>query len=209
MLIRGRRLYSRHPGRLVGVFPSLTTGLSMPYESGLERDFLRLCDFDPSIRDFRSQPFRLRYWMEDRERSYTPDMLIGANRLIEVKPESRTRKPEFRAWVTAVRAACVQMGYEFEVVTDAEIRRQPRLDNVVLLRRYHYASLSVDAELSVSAWVREKPGITFGELLEQLGNDKSYVAGLYGLLARHAVRFDVHRPLGPHLPIFPLDEEER
>lgn len=177
----------------------------MAYESSLERAFLQQCDFDPSIADFQSQPFQLRYWLDGRERGYTPDVLIESEtpRLIEVKPEHRTLKPEFRRWVGAIREACADLGYAFEVVTDLEIRRQPRLDNVLLLRRYRLQPVHEHIELDVVTWVREAPGIPVGKLLERLGRSDTALAGLYGLLARHAVRYDIHQPLNPDLPIFP------
>lgn len=181
----------------------------MVYDSGLERDFLRLCDFDPSITDFQSQPFQLEYWLDGRERSYTPDVLIGSDRLIEVKPENRTSKLEFQRWVGAVREACANRGYTFEVVTDIEIRRQPRLDNVLLLRRYHRQPVHEDVRLNASEWVREAPGIPLSELLERLGRTERALADLYGLLACHAVQYDIHQPIGSDLPIFPIENNRR
>lgn len=203
MLIRGRRRFGRHPGHLVGVVVSQTTGQAMAYESSIERAFLQLCDFDPSITKFQSQPFQMRYWLDGRERRYTPDVLIEPNRLIEVKPERRTQKPEFRRWARAVNEACTDQGYVFEVITDVDIRRQPRFDNVLLLRRYQWQQVPDDVQLDVNHWVRERPGIRLGELVERLGHSENALANVYGLMAQHAVRYDIHRPLDADLPIFP------
>ena len=202
---RGSRLSRRHPGHMVGVIPSHTTGRSMVFESSSERDFLRLCDFDPDIHSFRSQPFQIAYWLDGRERKYTPDALIEGDqpRLIEVKPERRTLKPEFRRWVVVIRKACEELGYTFEVVTDTEIRRQPRLGNVILLRRYRLESVPEAVELDVRAWVRETPGIRLGELVERLGASPEALTSMYGLLSQHRVAYDIHQPLGPELPVYP------
>ncbi len=113
------------------------------FESTLERDFLALLEFSPSVRRFEVQPVRLTWHDGTRERRYTPDVLVFFERrdgaeptplLYEVKyrDELRSRwqelRPKFRAAVRYARA----QGWRFKLITEIEIRT-PHLDNVRFL----------------------------------------------------------------------------
>lgn len=113
------------------------------FESTLERDFLTRLEFSPHVRAFEAQPVTLRWPDGERERRYTPDVLVhfkarhGAKPtplLCEVKYRSDLReqwldlKPKFRAAIRFARA----QGWRFKLVTEAEIRT-PYLDNARFL----------------------------------------------------------------------------
>lgn len=102
------------------------------FESTLERDFITLLEFSPSVQKFEVQPLKLE-WRDQllKNRSYTPDVLVTYELagktyqiLYEVKYRSELKEkwPElhqkFRA---AVKFARVQ-GWKFKIITEVEIR---------------------------------------------------------------------------------------
>ena len=136
------------PARIIGMNRrsitgrAIVRGVSVPFESALERDLLVILDFDQAVRRVRSQPLRIE-WVDalGRRRRYTPDFLIEhhaqAPALCEVKyradfwAEWPAAKPRYRA----ARSHARQAGMAFSIFTEVEIRG-PYLDNVVFLRGY-------------------------------------------------------------------------
>lgn len=113
------------------------------FESTLERDFIALLEFDPSVETFEVQPLTLD-WTDSngKSRRYTPDVLATFNlphrhrgrTLYEVKYRDELRKdwqelrPKFRAAVHFTRI----QGWRFKIITEVEIRT-PYLDNAKFL----------------------------------------------------------------------------
>lgn len=117
------------------------------FESTLERDFIELLEFDPSVVTFEVQPITLD-WRDDdgAERHYTPDVLVtlygndGANPsriLYEVKYRSELKRdwanlrPKFKAAIHYAKAN----GWRFKLVTEVEIRT-PYLQNARFLLHF-------------------------------------------------------------------------
>ncbi len=123
---------------------NLASGGVAGFESSLERDWIRLLDFDPQVQVIKEQPFTIYYDAEDGRRRYTPDVLaellegdVARTSVYEVKPleslrsEWRQLRPRFKAAV----AHCRERGWRFKIITETHIRT-PRLANVNFLRRY-------------------------------------------------------------------------
>ncbi|MCG9053510.1 TnsA endonuclease N-terminal domain-containing protein [Laribacter hongkongensis] len=113
------------------------------FESTLERDFITLLEFDPTVETFEVQPLTLD-WTDSsgKIRRYTPDVLATFNlphghrekTLYEVKYRDELRRewqdlrPKLRAAVHFART----QGWRFKIVTEVEIR-SPYLDNAKFL----------------------------------------------------------------------------
>jgi len=113
------------------------------FESTLERDFITLLEFDPTVETFEVQPLTLD-WTDSgsKIRRYTPDVLATFNlphghrgkTLYEVKYRDELRRdwqdlrPKLRAAVHFART----QGWCFKIVTEVEIR-SPYLDNAKFL----------------------------------------------------------------------------
>src|SRR5690606_11240914 len=116
---------------------------AVAFESSLERDFVMLQDFDPTVERVISQPICLTFIDEEGERrQYTPDYQVfarsGAVMLYEIKYRSDLReqwrdlRPKFKATIRY----CSQRDWRFKIMTDQEIRGTAYLDNVRFLRPY-------------------------------------------------------------------------
>lgn len=107
-------------------------GQSVDHESHLERDFLLILQFDPTLAAIRAQPFTIPcIGANGQQTRYTPDFLCihdgprPTGFLVEIKPVEdlrknwRTLKPRLRAG----RAFAHQKGLKFEILTERQLHR--------------------------------------------------------------------------------------
>jgi len=152
-------------------------------ESMLELDFLIVTDaFEDDFVDIIAQPFSTSIVVRTRRRTWTPDFLIrrrtGFHELVEVKhlnwlyhkdPEKRALA---RARWQAMAAAARERNFLLRLLTEDEIRVQPRLINAKLIHR-HCSPLAPKADLirAISALVYLPDNSDVRALGEVLGKD--------------------------------------
>lgn len=119
-------------------FPSLKCRKMFHLESGPERDRATIHEIDPSVIYFQEQPFKFEYEMDGKIRCFFPDFIVhrddGAIVVEEVKPASKVAENKQRFDIE--RRAFEQMGWEFKVVTEAEMAQDSRLENSKKLLKY-------------------------------------------------------------------------
>lgn len=107
-------------------------------ESRLERNFVRLLDFDRDVLQVESQPVGLLYYYKGKNRKYYPDFKVitsdGHVRIIEVKPKSMTQKPENVIKFIIGRMYCELQGWDYHIVTEEQIFRGYFQENLDKLR---------------------------------------------------------------------------
>lgn len=155
--------------------------IALPYESTLERDYVTPLLFDQDVEEVVSQPLRIDYVDEEgKARHYTPDYKVvfrdGPTRLSEIKyrKDLDNKREELERKFKAARAYCEQLGWEFHVHDEFEIRT-PRLGNTQFLWR-HFVQLEKplggEAEAILEAFAaRHGEPATQGEILEPLYAD--------------------------------------
>lgn len=122
-------------------------GMTVESESLLEHDFLVLTSaFDRDLVHISAQPMTLPLWSGQRSRTWTPDFRLdrqgGRAELVEVKilervyPKNPEARAEMGARIEKMREVATSHGYQFRLVTEQEIRVEPRLRNARLLLRY-------------------------------------------------------------------------
>jgi hypothetical protein len=91
-------------------------------ESILERDFVKMCNFDRSINHIRYQPTAIAYQYKGRNRTYYADYELitveDKKHLIEVKPKVKMDSDENKAKFLAGIAHCKVNRWIFQVVTE-------------------------------------------------------------------------------------------
>lgn len=106
-------------------------------ESLIERDYVRLCNFDPTITKIYYQPIGIRFHYDGMKRRYFPDYLILTedNRcyLVEVKLKEFVGSNLNRAKFHAAVKLCEEKGWAFLVVTEDQIRSGYLQKNLRLL----------------------------------------------------------------------------
>ena len=148
-----RRIPHRR-GSATGKFPSLKMQRMIAFESLLERDFIYLLDYEPSVKWFEEQPLRIEYGQEDKHLHYTPDFHLieaegvhpdGQHVLVECKPTRWVDSEDNRRKFAVAQDWCQERGWQFCPVTEQRIRSGYRLPNIQQLTRY--ARYNIDCVL--------------------------------------------------------------
>lgn len=197
-----RKVVTGAPWRPVHRFASVKAARRIECESYLERDYCYLLDADPHVLDYASQPETFSYRDGDIDRRYTPDFLVAYadhHEIVEVKPFDLLKKRPTN-W-DAIKQAILERGFIFRIVTDLDIREEPRLTNAKLLARYRGPILKSDEAHRVRATLYEHRPKTLGELasLARLGSD--WCVLVYGMVLAGEFRVDLNVPLGSATPI--------
>jgi hypothetical protein len=130
---------SRRGGSAIGRFPSLKMGRMIAFESLLERDFIYLLDFDPSVDWFDEQPPVIETVHEGKQLHYTPDFHLmerGRHVLVECKQEGFVETDKNLSMYAATQDLCDERGWEFRIVNNRQVRAGFRLHNVKFLTQY-------------------------------------------------------------------------
>jgi hypothetical protein len=125
--------------RVIGRFPSLKTKRQIWWESQLERDHLFHLDLSPWVHHIQEQPERIAYFSRGRLHKYVPDFRVtgaGPVEFHEVKPLEKLADEELLEKLACIREVIEGRGEIFKVVTEEQIRQQPRLDNLRLIHRF-------------------------------------------------------------------------
>ena len=142
------RKVAQRGGNVIGKFPSLKLQRMIAFESLLERDFIYLLDYDPTVAWFEEQPLTLEYPHEGQVHRYTPDFHLvesGQHVLVECKPAHFVATTANQRKFAVAAAWCQACDWQFHVVTDEQVRRGYRLHNIKLLTAY--ARLRLDPGL--------------------------------------------------------------
>ncbi len=171
------------------------------YESHLERDFLRLCEADPAVTFLREQPCTLFYADENGvTRDHTPDFALvrnGAAVIVETKYADDAAKYAYRTKVLTRELAL--RGIAYEMMTEHEIRREPRLGNAVELLRGRGTEPSPEfAEKVLELLLASANGVAVGDIPEILGVARDARYAVYAMILDGAIRLaDPDAPLTP------------
>ncbi|PAD28716.1 TnsA endonuclease N-terminal domain-containing protein [Paenibacillus sp. 7523-1] len=121
-----------------GKEPFLTTGVMIPWDSFLERDFIRLADFDLCVEDIYAQNVKITYLYNGKLHEHYPDFKVVTDDnlvwIVEVKPTAFVHKEENQIKFLAGRAYCEERGWTYLVMTEEDIRPGYLQDNLDLLR---------------------------------------------------------------------------
>ncbi len=200
---RARRLLRRSMPSTMGRFPSLKSDRTIHWESQLERDLVLLLEFDPSVLEYREQPLTIQVDLADRVARYTPDFLVRKAHgfhVIEVKPSKFASEPAWQDLFARAAAYFAAEGAQYEVLTEHEIRRQPRLSNASLLFRYQRIPLGENSREIVRQTLAGG-ALPLSNVDAALRAQGSAPGAVYALLARGVLATDLDRSLGPDSPI--------
>jgi hypothetical protein len=189
----------------IGKFPSLKNGRAVWYESLIERDFIFLLEIDPDVVAYEEQPTRIRFQAGDNIHTYTPDFLVvreKARQIVEVKPENRAKEEKYQIVFQYAREIFQKSGYEFLVVTESAIRRQPLLDNVKLLHKYSRTPISFGDQLEAHKFFTGKDCATLSEIAEHFASKGKTKQAIYALIYFGIISADLGAAsLGPDLTV--------
>ncbi|MBX7222823.1 MAG: TnsA endonuclease N-terminal domain-containing protein [Blastocatellia bacterium] len=179
------------------------------FESGLERDFLFLLEFDPAVVSFEEQPVTIFYTGPSGIlRRYTPDVLVSyagnqPSELCEIKylKDLKENRGEFCPKFRAAQQYAIKEGWRFRIVTERKIRGI-RLNNVKFLLPYRNLEFAPEQLQMVSKTIQQceitgTAGIE--RVLDRLAESRTRQAELlpviWHLLAVGLIQTDLNQPL--------------
>jgi hypothetical protein len=151
------RQVSHRGGNMIGHFPSLTMNDQIPFESTIERDYLYLLDYDPTVLAFAAQPLKIHYQHDGKSATYTPDFYVRfatGEALVECKHHSQVDSSDNTRKFAAARAWCEEQGWSYHIVTDQDLRKGYQLTNVKLLTYYARMTVPPRTRASIIAIVQ-------------------------------------------------------
>lgn len=178
-------------------FNSLLLRRPMMAKSGLEFDALRDFELDPENAWFVEQPLTLRYDFNGMWRTAKPDVLVlraTGIKLVELKYEAQACATERERKWAALGAACGTLGFDYQVVTERHVRRQPRFGNV----RMVFSCRHLVVESAKIAKVRDFLGCGTAEAGAVADRFGIKIEQVWYLVRRLALAVDLDAgPLGP------------
>lgn len=186
--MRGRRVITRSGCRPRGSFPSAKLGRQVHFESILEKHACYLLEFSPGVIRYQEQ---VQIELPDGEVRF-PDFEIidssGSVRYIEVKAQQQLCRPEVGERLKYLSDYLISQGYGYCVLTEKEINRQPRLENLKLLFAYR-SPCSVGLDAFTESLLPTAP-TSFRVLVRKAGCQRKALS----LLADQHLIFDIDAP---------------
>lgn len=190
-----RKVVTRSGHRVRGFFPSAKNQRMVAWESLLERDAIVLFELSPGVIAYEEQPSIERYYDDSVLRKYYPDFALtlrnGSVVHIEVKPKKKLTNPLVYARLSLIAASYQRQCRQFWILTDEEIRKQPRLSNLTQCA-YH---LKADHSKKLPLWqvheLRRRDDWTFIALATALDGAPS----VFRLLASGLAFCDMDEPI--------------
>jgi hypothetical protein len=195
-----RHIPSSGARKNIGKFPSVKTGRVSWYESLLERDYMYLLDSDAEVQFWEEQPLKIRFVHNGKTYHYTPDFEVhrtSKKQIVEVKPQKKVDSGEWDLLFRIASSLCEREGYEFVVVTDKTIQKQPELENVKKLWKYARTPLRPQHQILCKKFFCRNhiSMISLGELLSYFRAEKIPAEVAYALIFFGALEIDMARPI--------------
>ncbi|OOF82322.1 transposase [Rodentibacter ratti] len=180
-------------------------GVSLPYESTLERDFLFYFTYLPTVAEIVPQPAHIPFVKNGITYHYTPDFFIRFNDgrpslLIEVKPKAKWQE-HWRDWKEKWKAAMAfakQNDCIFHIYDEDKIRHLA-LFNINSVQRYKRLQCDPEDIKAILSQVELRGGTTIDYLLSRFFTGSLYrTKGLqiiYHLLATKQLTCNWFEPL--------------
>ncbi|WP_410511761.1 TnsA endonuclease N-terminal domain-containing protein [Paenibacillus sp. BR2-3] len=177
--------------------PFLRTKSMILCESSIERDYVKVLDFDPSIVKVISQPIKITYIYRGKKRKYYPDFKVititGEIWIIEIKPEGKLRTEENLIKYAVGQSYCSQLGWEYKIVTDTLIRPGYFQKNLSLLRSLGTQPVETKDLLYITQKLMDLERCKISELrgrCSELETENFYKA-IYSLIYHHNIYTDL------------------
>lgn len=192
-----RKITNRGGRKVISLFPT-RHGHSVWCESLNELYFAHLLDTDPEVLDFEEQPSPIHYWLTGKKRRHTPDFLAkrkSGNYLYQVKPHEVAISAEWQEKFRAIALEAKRQGYLFEVITDRWIKQEPKLTNVLILRRYYTEPFTEEHQLVARKLFATYPQITLGGMRAGFEHCGFTMQSLYAMIYHGLIALALEQPI--------------
>ena len=171
------------------------------WESLLERDAIVLFELSPGVVAYEEQPSIELYYEDSVPRKYYPDFALtlrdGSIAHVEVKPQKKLAKKDVAQRFNLIALSYQRQSRQFWILTEEEIRQEPRLTNLTRCA-YH---LKARTSGKPTSWqlleLRRRDDWTFEHLAAELKEPHA----VYRLLALGLASCDFDKPIQSSTPI--------
>ncbi len=160
-----------------------------------------LLEIDPDVLSYSSQPLKIIYTLDNRQRRYTPDFLVERRRqkqIIEIKSASQVNNDKNRTLFQGLAPIIQKQGWEFLVITDEMIRQGSLLSNIKLLYRYALVPLTLQTWINCHQYFRNQPPIALKTAEQDLKPQGIFREVLFKLLFLGFLETNLRLPIGSH-----------
>ncbi|WP_317957316.1 TnsA endonuclease N-terminal domain-containing protein [Paenibacillus chitinolyticus] len=180
-----------------GKEPFLKTGDMIHWESFLERNFIRLADFDVQVEEIFYQPVCIHYLLNGKKHKYFPDFKLilkdGRVFIIEVKSLRFKNYPSNVIKYEVGRKFCETQRWHYEVFTEEEINPGYLQTNLSLLRHLGTQDVSDKIMDHVLEQLKQKTEIYLFKLRESCEeiNEENFYKAVYQLIYLQEISTDL------------------
>jgi len=106
---------------------------------------------------------KIAYKEDGRPRRYTPDFFVERShekQVIEIKPRTKIDFDKNRKLFQSIAYICQSKGWDFLIITDEMIRREPILSNIKLLYRYALVTLTPEMAITCHQYFKNQSIVT-------------------------------------------------
>lgn len=169
------------------------------YESLTERDYMYLLEIDPEVLAYSSQPLKISYKEDGKHRRYTPDFFIERSQkkqIVEIKPKTQINYEKNVRLFQCISYICQCKGWDFLVITDEMIRKEPILSNIKLLYRYALIPLNPQVTITCHQYFKNQLNVTLKTAENDLSSKGIFRETLLKLVFVGFLTFDLMTPIG-------------
>lgn len=127
-----RQVVRRGAGFERVLFPSIKMGRSVGCEGRNERNAVVLFEVFPDVLEYREQAIELSIELDGKARKVYPDFEVvyegGDSAIVDVTTARKLQDPQVRDKFRRIGQTCRELGYRYDIWTDVDIGRQPRLN---------------------------------------------------------------------------------
>ncbi|WP_339828939.1 TnsA endonuclease N-terminal domain-containing protein [uncultured Parvibaculum sp.] len=168
-------------------------------EHNVERDFVRIIDFDRRIKGIRHQPHRLSFVYAGERIRYTPDFALETAHgdiIVEVKTRAEFQaKEKVRTRMAQVREVYQSVAIPFHIAFDDIIRVEPRFSNINEIMRYRTVAVASEDRARVLAHLSERGSDCFRNCAALIRSGQHGPSAIRALAARHDIALDISLPI--------------
>lgn len=188
-----RKVVTRSGRGFRGYFPSKKLKRMVEWESILERDAIYLFEQSPGVISFQEQPALVHYELDGETKKYFPDfeLVLSNDEIIhvEIKPKQKMESPVLTKKIAAIADAYARRGMKFRLLTDADIRQEPRLQNMKLLQQFKTHQISAnESKKKVTEILQDGEPVSVSQIFEAIGK-----VNTLKLLADDFIRCDLEQ----------------
>ncbi|MEO1341086.1 MAG: hypothetical protein AAFV28_08075 [Cyanobacteria bacterium J06635_13] len=120
---------------------------SIWYDSALKRDFMYWLEFDPDVVSYATPAISFDYYQSGKLKHYIPDFQVVRHQkkqIIDVRSRKTIESDRYKRVYQQLLGMCNEAGWEFVVLSELEVRKEPIFSNIKLLYRYARESFTID-----------------------------------------------------------------